>query len=84
MSNSFNSVQLPSKIGSDFNSQYAVPDTNLTEKTTLQNNPLYNLAKVLFQGKQTDNISRNPNGLMLDDGLKANPDKGNHKLFLQA
>ncbi|MBP3820739.1 hypothetical protein J6G99_03740 [bacterium] len=53
-----NGIQLKPTIGTDFNSQYGVPDTNLTNNTTLSNNPLYNLFQVIFNGKQTDNISQ--------------------------
>jgi hypothetical protein len=82
MSNSINGVQLNTKIGMDFSSQYAVPDTSLTNNTTLSNNPLYNLVKVLLLDK-TDNISYNQNAIMLD-GLNVNATKGNHKLFTTA
>lgn len=54
---SLNGIQLNTKIGMDFNNQYNVPDTGLTNNTTLNNNPLYNLLQVVFQGKQTDKIA---------------------------
>ena len=38
-------IQLNPKPGTDFNSQYNVPDTGLTNNTTLSNNPLYNLSE---------------------------------------
>jgi hypothetical protein len=83
MLNSLNGVQLPSKIGRNFSSQYAVPDTGLTNNTTLSNNPLYNLLQVVFNGKKTDNISYNQNAIMLN-GLNVNAAKGDHKLFTKA
>lgn len=85
MTMQLNGVQLKTTIGTDFNSQYGVGDTALTNNTTISNNPLYNLAQVLFNGKQTDNISQyNKNDLLLDNGLKPNLEKGNHKVFTQA
>lgn len=70
-------IQLNPKPGTDFNSQYNVPDTGLTNNTTLsKSSPLYNLLQVMFQGKQTDNIAQHSgNNILLDNGLKANPDK---------
>lgn len=80
-----NGIQLNSKPGTDFNSQYNVPDTALTQTNTLPNNPLYNLMQVLFQGKQTDNIAEfSNNDIFLQNGLKPNIEKGDHKLFTQA
>ncbi len=72
-----NGVQLNSKLGMDFNTQYSVPDTGLTNNTTLaKSSPLYNLLQVMFQGKQTDNIGQFANSdLFQQNGLKANPDK---------
>lgn len=72
-----NGVQLNSKPGTDFNTQYSVPDTGLTNNTTLsKSSPLYNLLQVMFQGKQTDNIGSFANSdLFQQNGLKANPDK---------
>lgn len=78
-------VQLNSKPGTDFNTQYMVPDTGLTNKTTLTNNPLYNMMQVLFQGKQTDKLGEFSNSdIFQQNGLKQNLDKGEHKLFTQA
>lgn len=79
-------VQLNSKPGTDFNTQYGVPDTGLTNNTTLsKSNPLYNLLQVMFQGKQTDNISQQMAkcDVVGTNGLKNNADKGDHKLFTQ-
>ena len=82
---SLNGIQLNSKPGMDFNTQYNVPDTGLTGNTTLANNPLYNLLQVVFQGKQTDNIAGyNKNDYFIQTGLQANADKGNHKVFTHA
>jgi len=81
-----NGIQLNSKPGTNFNTQYSVPDTGLTNNTTLsKSSPLYNLLQVMFQGKQSDNISGyNQNDLFLQNGLKQNADKGDHKFFTQA
>lgn len=81
-----NGVQLNSKPGMDFNTQYSVPDTGLTNNTTLsKSSPLYNLLQVMFEGKQTDNISGyNPNDLFLQNGLKQNVSSAGHKVFTQA
>ncbi len=70
-------IQLNPKPGTDFNSQYNVPDTGLTNNTTLsKSSPLYNLLQVMFQNKQTDNIAEWSNSnLFQQNGLKANPDK---------
>lgn len=72
---SLNGIQLPSKIGTDFSTQYSVPDTGLTNNTTLSNNPLYNMLQVLFQGKQTDNIGQKLGdvGAISTNGLKNTP-----------
>ncbi len=81
-----NGVQLNSKPGMDFNTQYSVPDTGLTNNTTLaKSSPLYNLLQVMFDGKQTDNISGyNANDLFLQNGLKQNASTDGHKVFTQA
>ena len=70
-------IQLNPKPGTDFNRQYNVPDTGLTNNTTLsKSSPLYNLLQVMFQGKQTDNIGEWSNSnLFQQNGLKQNPDK---------
>lgn len=77
MTMQLNGVQLNSKPGMDFNTQYGVGDTGLTNNTTLsKSSPLYNLLQVMFQGKQTDNIGSFANSdLFQQNGLKANPDK---------
>lgn len=80
-------IQLNSKPGADFNTQYSVPDTGLTNNTTLaKSNPLYNLLQVMFQNTQTNNISEQlaKCDVIGANGLKANQDKGSHKLFTQA
>lgn len=77
-------IQAP-KFGQNFMEQYNVPDTNLTNKTTLSNNPLYNLTKVLFQGKQTDKLGEFANSdLFQQNGLNSFADGSNHKLFTKA
>lgn len=84
MTLSINGAQVNSKLGADFATQYNLPDTGLTNNTTLANNPLYNLLQVVFQGKQTDNISSyNKNDYFIQTGLRANVDKGDHKIFTQ-
>lgn len=79
-------IQLSSKPGTDFNTQYSVPDTGLTNNTTLaKSNPLYNLLQVMFQGKQTDRLDEFANSdIFQQNGLKPNVQKGDHKLFTQA
>ncbi len=79
-------IQLNPKPGTDFNTQYSVPDTGLTNNTTLsKSSPLYNLLQVMFQGKQTDKVGEFANSdVFQQNGLKQNPDKGEHKLFTQA
>lgn len=79
-------IQLSSKPGIDFNTQYSVPDTGLTNNTTLaKSNPLYNLLQVMFQGKQTDRLDEFANSdIFQQNGLKPNVQKGDHKLFTQA
>jgi hypothetical protein len=68
-----NGVQMNTKFGMDFNTQYSVPDTGLTNNTTLTNNPLYNLLQVVFQNKQSDNIEGyNKNDLFNQTGLNPN------------
>lgn len=85
MSSTLNGIQLNSKPGTNFATQYNLPDTGLTNNTTLSNNPLYNLLQVVFQGKQTDNISEyNKNDYFIQTGLQPNIDKGNHKVFTKA
>lgn len=68
-------IQLNSKPGTDFNTQYNVPDTGLTNNTTLSNNPLYNLFQVMFQNTQTNNISEQlaKCDVVGSNGLKINP-----------
>ncbi len=83
MSFGLNGVQLNSKPGMDFNTQYSVPDTGLTQNTTLsKSSPLYNLLQVKFDGKQTDKLGEFANSdIYQNNGLKPNADAGNHKLF---
>ena len=77
-----NGINITSKIGADFNTQYSVPDTGLTEKTTLPD-LINNLLKVNFQGKQSDKIPEFANSNLFQEttGLKQNLPKGEHKLF---
>ena len=59
----------------------SLPNVDSPEANSLPNNPLYNLLQVLFQGKQTDNISRyNLNELFShqNNGLKPNIDTDGH------
>lgn len=79
-------IQLSSKPGTDFNTQYSVSDTGLTNNTTLaKSTPLYNLLQVMFQGKQTDKLGEFANSdVFQQNGLRPNIDKGDHKLFTQA
>jgi len=77
--------QFNSKPGMDFNTQYNVPDIGLTNMSTLSNNPLYALAKLVFEGAQTNkNFGYNSNEIFLQNGLVSNADKGDHKIFTQA
>lgn len=69
-------IQLSSKIGTDFNTQYSVPDTGLTNNTTMaKSNPLYNLLQVMFKNTQTNNISEQlaKCDVVSSNGLKSNP-----------
>ena len=62
-----------------------LPNPESGMANSLPNNPLYNLLQVVFQGKQTDNISGyNKNDYFIQTGLKPNVDKGDHKIFTQA
>ena len=88
MSNQVNGIQLTSRPGTDFNTQYNVPDTGLTNSSTLANSMvagIYNLLTVNFSGKQTENIPQHSqNDIFQNNGLKQNVHAGNHKLFTQA
>ncbi len=82
-------IQLNSKPGTDFNTQYMAPDTGLTNNTTISNNPLYNLLQVIFQNTQTNNISHEEPkcNVIASNGLKVNTDdikKDNQKIFTSA
>lgn len=84
-------VQLNSKFGQDMRTQYMdqginnLPNPDSGVANSLPNNPLYNLLQVIFQDKQTDNISAfNQNDTFLKNGLVQNANQGDHKLFLQA
>ncbi len=88
---SLNGIQMNAKAGVDMRTQYMdqginnLPNPDSAHANSLPNNPLYNMMQVLFQGKQTDNISGyNKNDLFLQNGLVQNADKGEHKLFLEA
>ena len=84
MANSINGVQLNTKVGMDFASTYNLPSTSLTNNTTLSNNPLYNLAQVIFNGKQTDNIAQHSNSDYINNGLGAHINKNEHKFITSA
>lgn len=71
-----NGVQLNSKPGADFNTQYSVPDTGLTNNTTLaKSNPLYNLLQVMFENTQVNNIAQQEAkcDVISSNGLKVKP-----------
>ncbi len=83
----FGGIQINSKPGMDFSTQYGVPDTGLTNNTTLsKSTPLYNLVQVMFQNTQTNNISEQlaKCDVIGSNGLKTNMEKGDHKIFTQA
>jgi hypothetical protein len=74
-----NGVQMNTKVGMDFNTQYSVPDTGLTNNTTLANNPLYNLLQVVFGDTKSENTTAyNANDLFSKPvvGLNSKVDKG--------
>ena len=87
---SLNGVQLNS-TGLDMRTQFMdqginnLPNPESGMANSLPNNPLYNLLQVVFQGKQTDNISGyNKNDYFIQTGLQPNLDKGDQKIFTQA
>ena len=84
--NQINGIQLTSRPGTDFATQYSVPDTGLTNNSTLSAySAVYNLLRADFNGKQSERIAQHSNNdLFLDNGLKPNLTQGNHKLFTQA
>ncbi len=88
MSNQINGIQLTSRPGTDFATQYNVPDTGMTNTSTLSNSMaagIYNLFSVNFSGKQTENIPQHSqNDIFQNNGLKQNVQAGNHRLFTQA
>ena len=86
---SLNGVQL-NRTGLDMRTQFMdqginnLPNPESGVANSLPNNPIYNLLQVVFQGKQTDNISSyNKNDYFIQTGLRANVDKGDHKIFTQ-
>ena len=80
-----NGIQLAPKVGTDFNTQYNIPDTGLTNNTTLsKSSPLYNLLQVMFNGTEVNRTPEHSNSnIFLNNGLKQNLSAGDHKLFLQ-
>lgn len=84
--NQINGIQLTSRPGTDFTTQYNVPDTGLTNNSTLSAiSAVYNLLRADFNGKQTENIAQHStNDIFLNNGLKPNQTQGTHKLFTQA
>lgn len=90
MAGEINGVQQSPKFGANFDVQYGVNsgDNNLTNQTTLPNNPLFNLSKVIFQGELFNNINKNLGdvGAISTNGLRNNPpEQGDeHKLFTSA
>lgn len=81
-----NGIQLASRPGTDFSTQYNVPDTGLTNNTTLSAaSAVYNLLRADFNGKQSERVpDHSKNNLFLANGLKQNVTQGSHKLFTQA
>lgn len=64
-----------------------LPNPDSPVANSLPNNPLYNLMQVLFQGKQSDNISQyNANDLFShqNNGLKPNIDTDGHNFVTMA
>ena len=52
-----NGIQLASRPGTDFSTQYNVPDTGLTNNTTLSAaSAVYNLLRADFNGKQSERV----------------------------
>lgn len=89
MSSSINGVQLGNKFGVDMRTQFMdqginnLPNPESSAATSLPQNPLYNLLQVVFQGKQTDNISAfNQNDTFIKNGLVQNFTEENHNLNL--
>ena len=89
MSSSINGVQLGNKFGEDMRTQFMdqginnLPNPESSAATSLPQNPLYNLLQVVFQGKQTDNISAfNQNDTFIKNGLVQNFTEENHNLNL--
>lgn len=89
MSSSINGVQLGNKFGTDMRTQFMdqginnLPNPESSAATSLPQNPLYNLLQVVFQGKQTDNISAfNQNDTFIKNGLVQNFTEENHNLNL--
>ena len=88
----FNGVQL-NTTGLDARTAYMdqgfnnVPNPDSPVANSLPQNVLYNALQVLFQGKQTDNISGyNKNDLFShqNNGLKPNIDTTGHKFVIEA
>jgi len=81
-----NGIQLTSRPGTDFAMQYNVPDTGLTNNSTLSAySAVYNLLRADFNGKQTEGLPQHSkNAIFQNNGLKQNAASGSHKLFLQA
>ena len=86
MVSQINGIQLTSRPGTDFTTQYNVPDTGLTNNSTLAAfSAVYNLLRADFNGKQSENIAQHSkNDIFLNNGLKQNMAQGTHKLFTQA
>lgn len=83
----FGGVQLNSKPGVDLPTQYNLPDTGITNITTLPQKMLYNLAQVVFGGDLMQNIAHEPPkcDVIGSDGLKTNAIKPDGaKVFTQA
>ena len=85
----FNGVQL-NPTGLDMRIQFMdqginnLPNPDSPVANSMPNNPIYNLLQVMFQGKQTDNISRyNKNDLFSHQniGLKPFIDTDGHEFI---
>jgi len=82
------SFRINNTLGSNIQTKFAdqgindLPNPDSPVANSLPKNPLYNLMQVLFQGKQTDNISGyNKNDIFLQNGLKQNFDSDGHNFM---
>lgn len=84
--NQINGIQTAPRPGMNFDMQYNVPDTGLTNNSTLSSaSAVYNMQRADFNGKQSENIPQHSNNdIFKNNGLKQNLASGSHKLFIQA